>query len=209
MVGLEDFPISKMTVVSTQFLNHLDTLRRKFSAFQATKFVIAPECNMGRDSTELAQAVIQHGQTDLQHRGKLLVMDEDDTNWGLRTGGADPIMSKDNLQTMAAAVIRAKKLRFHTQAVSVCNTQRGVTLDQLIQRFVDQLQQYGADVFQPSDLSKPATLHWHGKRAGQHDDLAMVFQLLLAANNLFMRQPGKYGRLFGVGDNTHEAGIVL
>lgn len=202
-MGLEDFPLSKTTVVSKLFTKHLDTLRRKFPQFRTTKFVIAPECNMGRDSTELAQAVVLHGRQHLQHRGRLIILDEDATNYGLRTGGKDPIMSKDNLQAMAAAVIQAKKLRFHTQLVSVCDTEHDVTPDVLIERFVDQLQRYGADIKQSSDLSKPPTLSWHGKRGSQCDDLAMVFQLNLAANNLFMRQPGKYG----AGGN--EGGVVL
>lgn len=154
--------------------------------------MVAPECNMGRDSSELAQAVIRHGEKHLQHRGRLLILDEDETNWGIRTGGKDPVMSKDNLQAMASAVIKSRKLRFHTEMVSVCNTERGVTPAILRERFVDQLQRYGADVKLPSDLSKPPTLHWHGKRGAQCDDLAMVFQLNLAANTLFMRQPTKY-----------------
>ena len=192
MVGLEDFPISRTMVVSKLFTSHLDALRRRFAAFQTTKFVVAPECNMGRDSSELAQAVIRHGEKQLQHRGRLIILDEDETNWGMRTGGRDPVMSKDNLQSMAAAVVKSRKLRFHTDLVSVCGTQRGVTREILLERFVDQLQRYGADVKQPSDLSKAPTLHWHGKRGAQCDDLAMVFQLNLAANILFMRQPGKY-----------------
>jgi len=191
-VGLEDFPISRTTVVSRLFTDHLDTLRRKFPQFQNTKFVVAPECNMGRDSSELAQAVIRHGETKLQHRGRIVILDEDETNWGIRTGGKDPIMSKDNLQSMASAVIKSRKLRFHTNLVSVCNTERGVTQAVLMERFVDQLQRYGADVKPSTDLSKPPTLHWHGKRGAQCDDLAMVFQLNLAANTLFMRQPAKY-----------------
>jgi hypothetical protein len=190
---MEDFPLSKTTIVSDLFHRHLDALRGRFPEFSNTMFVVAPECNMGRDSTELAHAVIQYRDRTPQHRGKILILDDDPTNFGLRTGGPNPLLSKDNMRATAAPTINGRRLRFHSNMVCVCDQIRGTTADVVMNRFVDQLQRYGADIERPADPSKPAKLRWHGKRGSTHDDLAMAFQLNLVANELFMRRPAHYG----------------
>ena len=175
------------------FFRHLDQLRRQFRAFESTVFVVAPECNMGRDSTYLAQAVERHRDGTPMHHRRIMILDDDDTNRGIRTDGKNPLMSKENLKDMAAKTIKGRQLRFHTKLVSVCDIERGVTSDKLIDRLVDQLQRYGADVIQPSRPDRSPTLAWNGKRGGQHDDLAMALQFLLVANRMVTKSPGQYG----------------
>jgi len=188
VVGMEDFPVPKTMMVSDKFNQHLDALRSRFPEFTHTIFVVAPECNMGRHSSELWLAVEKHREETPFHKEKIMVLDDDDTNTGIRTGGKNPVMSKDNLRATAAAAVNGLKIRFHVNMVSVCDVERDVTPSVLIDRLVDQLQRYGADVERSNDLSKPAKLTWHGKRGSLHDDLAMALQLNLAANIILLNQ---------------------
>jgi len=194
-VGLEDFPVRKTEATTTTFMQHLDALRQEHAAFlQRATFVIAPECNMGLHAIELAHAVLNHRDRTPMHRGRILILDEDSNQFGIRTGDRkNPLLSKDNMRRMAAAVIDSQKLRFHSNMVCVCDRERGVTAADVLDRLVNQLQRYGADVRPPLRLGGRPQLDWHGKRGSGHDDLAMALQLNLVANRLFMAQGSKYG----------------
>lgn len=96
------------------------------------------------------------------------------SQYGIRTEDRRNIMtSKENLRKMAAAVIDSKKLRFLSNMVCACDTER-VTAEAASKRLVDQLERYGADVLPPLRIGDRPRRKWHGKRGGAHDDLAMV-----------------------------------
>lgn len=194
-MGLEDFPVQKHTVIDHLFNHHLDVLRRKFPQFRSTTFWIAPECQTGNDSTMLARSALRHAQTVEMHRGKILIVDDDKTNTGLRTGGPNPLLTKHRMRKEAALVIKGKRLRFHTNMVCVCNVDKDITAPMVIKRFVDQLQRYMGEIHRPADPEKSATIKWHGKHGGALDDLAMAFQLNLVANHLVINYPRKYGAI--------------
>lgn len=115
------------------------------------------------------------------------------SQYGIRTEDRRNLLtSKENLRNMAAAVIDSKKLRFLSNLVCVCDTER-IKADGCIERLVRQLEVYGADVLPPLRVGNRPRRQWHGKRGGGHDDLAMAFQLNLLANRLCLAQPAKYG----------------
>lgn len=195
VLGLEDFPVPKSVVITDVFNDHLDALRRQFPQLQSSTFLIAPECQTGNDSTVLARSALLHAKKTPMHSDLVRIIDDDKTNTGLRTGGPNPIMTKSSLQSIAALIIKEKRLRFHTNMVCVCNRERGVTAQQITKRLVDQLQRYGGEVYRPPNSEKPARIKWKGlgKENGARDDLAMALQLNFAANRIFMTNPTKFG----------------
>lgn len=190
---MEDFPVRKTVAISSKFLEHLDGLRNRIPQLQRSIFVVAPECNMGLHANELAQQVMRYRDKTEMHRRRIIVLDEGGSQYGIRTEDRRNLLtSKENLRTMAAAVVDSKKLRFLSNLVCVCDLDR-VDAEGATKRLVDQLERYGADVMPPLRVGDRPRRKWHGKRGGAHDDLAMAFQLNLLANRLFMAQPGKYG----------------
>lgn len=94
------------------------------------------------------------------------------SQYGIRTEDRRNIMtSKENLRTMAAGVIDSKKLRFLSNLVCVCDTDR-VDADAAMKRLVDQLERYGADVLPPLRLGTLAVfcLRRGGKRVRSDAD---------------------------------------
>jgi len=193
IVGLEDFPATKTLPASHLLLKHIDALRQRFAPLNHTKFVIAPECNMGNDANEIAHLVRNHANITPIHKDRLIVLNEGGSQYGIRTEDRrNPCTSKESMRKSAMAVINPKKLRFLHNFVTVCNTME--TRQAVVAgRFVKQLQVYGAEVLPPLRAGDRPRRRWHGKHGGQQDDLAMAFQLCLVANQLFFAQPGKYG----------------
>lgn len=147
----------------------------------------------GLHANELAHQVMQHRDSTQMHHRRILVLDEGGSQYGIRT--ADPkniLTSKESLRNMAAAVIDAKKLRFLSTMVCVCDTER-IDAERCTERLVRQLEVYGADVLPPLRVGDRPRRKWHGKRGSGHDDLAMALQLNLLANRLCLAQPNKYG----------------
>jgi hypothetical protein len=193
IVGMEDFPTPKHMPASHSVVKHLDVLRRRFPQLKNATFVVAPECNMGNDANELAYLVMQHRDKTPMHKDRIVVLDEGESQYGIRTGDKrKEVTMKETMCKNARAVVDAKKLRFLHNFVTVCNE-----LDKdraaLAARFVQQLQVYGAELLPARTPGASLRRIWHGKHGGQHDDLAMVFQLGIAANQLFFSQPHKYG----------------
>lgn len=193
VVGLEDFPTPKTLPASRRVLDHIDALRKRFPPLHRTIFVIAPECNMGNDANEMAYMVMHHRDESPLHRDRIIVLDEGGSQYGVRTEDRrNPVTSKESMRKSAAAVINPKKLRFVHNFVCVCNPMESRQAV-IAGRFVKQLQVYGAEVLPPMRPGDRPRRRWHGKHGGQHDDLAMAFQLCLVANQLFFAQPRKYG----------------
>lgn len=193
IVGIEDYGLTKTLPASQHFLQHLDALRERIPKLRNTTFVVAPECNLGVQATELAHSIMAHRDATPMHRDRIVILDEGGSQYGIRTDDRRNIVtSKENMQLTAKAVIDPKKLRFLYNAVCVCNTVRLDTLDAFT-RLVKQLEVYGADLLKPLKPGGQVRRHFHGKRGSGKDDLAMAFQLCLVANQLFFTQPRKYG----------------
>ncbi len=183
--------MTKAVLPTRVFLKHIDALRRDIPQLRFSTFVIAPECNMGLQANEVAVAVQEHAANHEGHRDRVIVMDEGGgEHYGIRTDGS-ALTSKENMIKIASAVVDNLRLQFYRHMICCCNPLR-LDATAIRVQFCHQLEYYGATVIPPIRPGAMPRRHWTGKRGGRSDDLAMVFQIALIANHLFMSQPNKY-----------------